>query len=198
MARASSRSNIGACGANGGSMRKAEGLRRSARRPGTGRPVTDEERQATLGAPSGAGVSASGLIALPSYADLRPPARPRATPPMRFVRVRSADPACEPNCPEWLSAEGRIEPGSARASRMRLRSSKAAGCRSSSIRRAARSPMRGPWANSFGQGPRGRRRPDADHQLSGSLAEMPGRPRQGDRRRGDLRLGVRVRARRRG
>jgi hypothetical protein len=34
---------------------------------------------------------------------------------MRFVRVVSADPACEPNCPEWLSAEGRIEPGSAPA-----------------------------------------------------------------------------------
>src|SRR5580704_4387237 len=57
----------------------------------------------------------SGLLALPSYADLRPRARPRAAPPMRFVRVTSADPACEPNCPEWLSAEGRIEPGSAPA-----------------------------------------------------------------------------------
>jgi hypothetical protein len=34
---------------------------------------------------------------------------------MRFVRVMSADPACKPNCPEWLSAEGRIEPGSATA-----------------------------------------------------------------------------------
>ena len=34
---------------------------------------------------------------------------------MRFVRVVSADPACEPDCPEWLSAEGRIEPGSAKA-----------------------------------------------------------------------------------
>jgi hypothetical protein len=34
---------------------------------------------------------------------------------MRFVRVTNADPACEPNCPEWLSAEGRIEPGSATA-----------------------------------------------------------------------------------
>jgi hypothetical protein len=55
------------------------------------------------------------LIALPSYADLRRPARPRVAPPMRFVRVVSADPACKPNCPEWLSAEGRIEPGSARA-----------------------------------------------------------------------------------
>ena len=34
---------------------------------------------------------------------------------MRFVRVTSADPACKPNCPEWLSAEGRIEPGTAKA-----------------------------------------------------------------------------------
>jgi hypothetical protein len=32
---------------------------------------------------------------------------------MRFVRVTSADPACKPNCPEWLSAQGRIEPGTA-------------------------------------------------------------------------------------
>jgi hypothetical protein len=56
-----------------------------------------------------------GLIALPSYADLRPPARPRGVHPMRFVRVVSADPACKPNCPEWLSAEGQIVPGSARA-----------------------------------------------------------------------------------
>jgi hypothetical protein len=54
------------------------------------------------------------LIAPPSYADLRPRARVRASPPMRFVRVTSADPACKPNCPEWLSAEGRIEPGSAK------------------------------------------------------------------------------------
>jgi hypothetical protein len=58
----------------------------------------------------------SGLIALPSYADLRPRARPRGAPPMRLVRVTSADPACKPNCPEWLSAEGRIEPGSATSS----------------------------------------------------------------------------------
>src|ERR1700689_4387014 len=60
-------------------------------------------------------VALSSLLALPSYADLRPRARPRITPPMRFVRVTSADPACKPNCPEWLSAEGRIEPGSAKA-----------------------------------------------------------------------------------
>src|ERR1700677_1765550 len=57
----------------------------------------------------------SGLLAPPSYADLRSKARLRATPPMRLVRVTSADPTCKPNCPEWLSAEGRIEPGSAKA-----------------------------------------------------------------------------------
>ena len=34
---------------------------------------------------------------------------------MRFVRVMSAEAACKPNCPEWLSAEGRIEPGTAKA-----------------------------------------------------------------------------------
>jgi hypothetical protein len=55
------------------------------------------------------------LIALPAYADLRPRARARIAPPMRFVRVTSVDPACKPNCPEWLSAEGRIVPGSAKA-----------------------------------------------------------------------------------
>jgi hypothetical protein len=60
-------------------------------------------------------VALLGLIAAPAYGDLRPPARPRGAPPMRFVRVVSADPACQPNCPEWLSAEGRIEPGAARA-----------------------------------------------------------------------------------
>jgi hypothetical protein len=57
----------------------------------------------------------SSLFALPSYADLRPRARPRIAPPMRFVRVTSAEAACKPDCPEWLSAEGRIEPGTAKA-----------------------------------------------------------------------------------
>jgi hypothetical protein len=38
----------------------------------------------------------------------------RGEPPMRFVRVVSADLACAPDCPEWLSAEGRILPGTAR------------------------------------------------------------------------------------
>src|ERR1700722_10998643 len=56
----------------------------------------------------------SSLLALPSSADLRPRARPRIAPPMRFVRVTSAEAACKPNCPEWLSAEGRIQPGTAK------------------------------------------------------------------------------------
>ena len=34
---------------------------------------------------------------------------------MRIVRVTSSDPACEPDCPEWISAEGVITPGTAPA-----------------------------------------------------------------------------------
>jgi hypothetical protein len=30
------------------------------------------------------------------------------TPPMRVIIVRSGETGCEPNCPEWISAEGRI------------------------------------------------------------------------------------------
>ena len=60
-------------------------------------------------------VALFGLPVAPSYAELRPQGRPRGAPPMRFVRVVSADPACKPNCPEWLSAEGRIQPGTAKA-----------------------------------------------------------------------------------
>lgn len=41
----------------------------------------------------------------------------RRDPPMRIVHVTSSDPACEPNCPEWISAEGIITPGSASAFR---------------------------------------------------------------------------------
>jgi hypothetical protein len=48
-------------------------------------------------------------------ADLKLPPRPRGDAPMRIVRVASSDPACEPNCPEWISAEGRIEPYTADA-----------------------------------------------------------------------------------
>lgn len=34
--------------------------------------------------------------------------------PMRFVRVRSDSPGCEPLCPEWISAQGRIVFGTAK------------------------------------------------------------------------------------
>ena len=34
---------------------------------------------------------------------------------MRFVKVRSDDAACRPDCPEWISAEGKIVTGSADA-----------------------------------------------------------------------------------
>jgi hypothetical protein len=51
----------------------------------------------------------------PAFADLRPPPKPRGDPPMRIVHVTSSDPACEPNCPEWISAEGRVMPGTAAA-----------------------------------------------------------------------------------
>lgn len=42
-------------------------------------------------------------------------ASPSSQAPMRFVRVRSGDLACRPDCPEWISAEGRIVAGTARS-----------------------------------------------------------------------------------
>src|SRR5271165_1050739 len=65
---------------------------------------------------------ATGLIGFMAatscaHADLKLPPRPRGDPPMRIVRVMSSDPACEPNCPEWISAEGRIVLGTAGAFR---------------------------------------------------------------------------------
>jgi hypothetical protein len=57
----------------------------------------------------------AGFLAAGSgaFADLKLPPKPHGDPPMRIVRVTSSDPACEPNCPEWISAEGRIVPGTA-------------------------------------------------------------------------------------
>ncbi|RBP17322.1 hypothetical protein DFR50_103209 [Roseiarcus fermentans] len=44
------------------------------------------------------------------------PSAPSAPPPpMRILRVTSSDPACQPNCPEWISAEGIISRGTASA-----------------------------------------------------------------------------------
>jgi hypothetical protein len=36
-------------------------------------------------------------------------APPPAEPPMRVVIVRSAEAGCEPSCPEWIAAQGKIE-----------------------------------------------------------------------------------------
>ncbi|CAM5603602.1 hypothetical protein MAUB1S_10222 [Mycolicibacterium aubagnense] len=38
----------------------------------------------------------------------KPPKKRQAEQPMRFMVVRSAPKACEPTCPEWISAEGMI------------------------------------------------------------------------------------------
>jgi len=59
-------------------------------------------------------VAAKGETVL-AYATAGPRATPNAAAPMRFVRVRSDDAACRPNCPEWISAEGKIVTGSADA-----------------------------------------------------------------------------------
>jgi hypothetical protein len=55
-----------------------------------------------------------------THAELNPPPpSPQVTPtmetPMRILRVRSSDPACQPDCPEWIAAEGKIEIGTAQA-----------------------------------------------------------------------------------
>ncbi len=44
---------------------------------------------------------------------LGPAPRAHPDPPMRVVRVMDSDTACEADCPEWLSAEGTITPGTA-------------------------------------------------------------------------------------
>jgi hypothetical protein len=42
----------------------------------------------------------------------RNPAKPGpADPPMRIYLVKSAESGCEPNCPEWIAAQGKILPG---------------------------------------------------------------------------------------
>jgi hypothetical protein len=60
------------------------------------------------------------LLAAPEIAQARssrPPATPRELlqEPMRFERVHGDDPACQPDCPEWIVAQGKIEKDSAPA-----------------------------------------------------------------------------------
>jgi hypothetical protein len=60
------------------------------------------------------GVIASALIlAGPSFGAKKPPSEkaPPVEPPMRVLIVRSAQDGCEPNCPEWIAAQGKIMPG---------------------------------------------------------------------------------------
>ncbi|RUT97827.1 hypothetical protein EOD23_27995 [Mesorhizobium sp. USDA-HM6] len=52
--------------------------------------------------------AAAGLAALSAAAKETPP---DYGPAMRFAVVRSSAPGCEPNCPEWIAAEGTIEAG---------------------------------------------------------------------------------------
>ncbi len=54
------------------------------------------------------------LVADCARADIEGLGRPRADRPMRVLHVTSVDPACQPNCPEWISAEGIVTPGKAR------------------------------------------------------------------------------------
>ncbi|TGQ64557.1 MAG: hypothetical protein E5V49_16245 [Mesorhizobium sp.] len=50
-------------------------------------------------------------LAVPTLTARAEEVGPPDIPPMRFVVVRSNDPGCEPNCPEWISAEGTIVAG---------------------------------------------------------------------------------------
>ena len=62
---------------------------------------------------------AGGSISFGETLETIPQSTPKATPsslaPMRFVRVTSGSSACQPNCPEWISAEGKIVMGTADA-----------------------------------------------------------------------------------
>lgn len=59
---------------------------------------------------SGAAVAASAAksSAAPARVDLS------KTPPMEVHLVRSNEPGCEPNCPQWIAAQGRIDSGTLR------------------------------------------------------------------------------------
>jgi hypothetical protein len=85
---------------------------RSARRKIVARAI----RAGAMGAPLAFAV-ALGLFTAPEIAAAQ--ASPAATNPlqesMMFIRVRSDDTACQPDCPAWISAQGKIEIGTAQA-----------------------------------------------------------------------------------
>ena len=53
--------------------------------------------------------SASTTKKLPPVAKTTDKHKPQDAPPMSFVVVRLSLSTCEPNCPQWIAAEGRIE-----------------------------------------------------------------------------------------
>src|SRR5579871_6600964 len=55
------------------------------------------------------------LLAFPAAADLRLRRVGPREGPMRILHAKAVDPACGANCPEWLSVEGQIMPGSGAA-----------------------------------------------------------------------------------
>src|SRR5690348_1002266 len=53
----------------------------------------------------------AGLLTVPAGAATKSKASEAdVSPPMRFVIVRSHEAGCEPNCPQWISAEGEVTP----------------------------------------------------------------------------------------
>jgi len=53
----------------------------------------------------------AAVMALAAFGAAAKEEPPDYGPTMRFVVVRSSAPGCEPNCPEWISAEGTIDAG---------------------------------------------------------------------------------------
>lgn len=58
------------------------------------------------------GVMMASAPALAAQSKGKKNAAPPREPPMRVYIVRSAATGCEPNCPEWIAAQGQIEEGS--------------------------------------------------------------------------------------
>ena len=199
MARASSRSNISACAASAG---KAEEPRRKAGRTGCadGRwPAVSTEATSRAGRPRAharAFSVCSGERAGAGRPEAAGPAARRAADAL-CARVERR-PGLHAQLPGMAVGRGPDRAGSG-----------------GRLRRGDREPRRPPVADPdplsrrlgrrrdgdgrthSSQGPRGRRRQDADHELSRAGAEMPERTGQSDHRRRDVRVGLRAGARRR-
>ena len=66
-----------------------------------------------LGAICSAGYSLAAGSAKPNTAFTQSAPPKRSEPPMNFLIVRDSSQWCEPTCPEWISAEGKIEANTA-------------------------------------------------------------------------------------